>query len=1088
MASLQMIFGCAGSGKTWQVRKMAAELGKLGKSVLLLVPEQFVFETERALLEDAGPSFALNIEVISFSRMAQRCDGGGLPLLDGGARQLLVFIALREIADQLEFYSRQALRPSFAKTAAGALTALKAAGLNASDLRKLARSTKSDRLKAKLGDMAFLMDAYDALTVRRFEDSDNAMQRLAAALEHSNPYAGRTVIFDSFKGFTETEYKIIDLLMADASETVFTLPADRAAFERGGRYKLFANVAAVALRLRQLAEGRRIPELPPLFLEDNHRFTSPDIAYAEAAWRGLRNGEPPKPEHIVLTACTSPSRESAVAAMRIHELVREQGLRYRDIMLILREPSHWKGILDHALNQAGIPFFWGVRKSLAESPVCKFLLHALACTDDFSADNLLKYVKTYLCGLSEDEVFEIENYIFLHPMAGKQWQRAWPESVEPLRRRLVEPLLALRQSLKDCDGKGFAQALYQFMLTLDIPSRVEELDVFAQDARLESRVTDQRRAYNAMVELLEQFAGLTEHYAPSLPVLTELFANMADASTLGEIPQVLDSVQVGGADLVRPGWGVRAVLILGANEGIFPEHYQEVGPFSGSECKELSRLGSPVTRPLEEQVGNERLLAYQALFSASEYLFVSYSDQSMAAESLSPSVLVTELQLLFKGQLPLVREESLPFIEKISAIEPALAEMASASPTEKASLTQWMLRHGQSERIRLIEAAARRSYRIVAPEGSRLLFGDEFKAFPSSLEQFAKCRFSFYCRYGLHAEEDRPQELNSLEYGSALHYILEKLFTEYTPDLLRKMKHEELLEKIKQLLTEYSALLFVELPAEDAKAAYFAGRLSMAAAEAVQNICDGLLAGSFVPVAFELPIGQSGGLEPLSIQEKGVRASLVGKIDRVDQFIAPDGKKYLRIIDYKTGEIGFSEKKLQFGLNLQLVYYLDTLCRQTSGPFAGSLPAGILYVPLRDEKPRLSSDATPEAVEKERAKARKMEGLVLDDPKIVRAMESTGSGKYIPVSLKADGDINRQKKGALKTPAEFESLFELAEQQVRKMAGRIAEGDFWAYPLNLGYKGSSCRFCAYESVCLRDAGDPMQTGDESSQSEGGEAE
>ena len=52
---LQFILGPAGSGKTYTARSMLVEAAKAGKEVLLIVPEQYSFETEKAVLETGLP-------------------------------------------------------------------------------------------------------------------------------------------------------------------------------------------------------------------------------------------------------------------------------------------------------------------------------------------------------------------------------------------------------------------------------------------------------------------------------------------------------------------------------------------------------------------------------------------------------------------------------------------------------------------------------------------------------------------------------------------------------------------------------------------------------------------------------------------------------------------------------------------------------------------------------------------------------------------------------------------------------------------------------------------------------------------------
>ena len=68
---LQFILGRASSGKTYTVTEKIAECLSQGKSPVLLVPEQFSFESEKNILDRVGDSNAQKVSVISFTRL---CD------------------------------------------------------------------------------------------------------------------------------------------------------------------------------------------------------------------------------------------------------------------------------------------------------------------------------------------------------------------------------------------------------------------------------------------------------------------------------------------------------------------------------------------------------------------------------------------------------------------------------------------------------------------------------------------------------------------------------------------------------------------------------------------------------------------------------------------------------------------------------------------------------------------------------------------------------------------------------------------------------------------------------------------------------
>ena len=69
---LNLIFGRSKSGKTTYIDNKVAELAKAGENrILVIVPDQVTFETEKAYLNLLGPKLSQNVLVLGFSRM---CD------------------------------------------------------------------------------------------------------------------------------------------------------------------------------------------------------------------------------------------------------------------------------------------------------------------------------------------------------------------------------------------------------------------------------------------------------------------------------------------------------------------------------------------------------------------------------------------------------------------------------------------------------------------------------------------------------------------------------------------------------------------------------------------------------------------------------------------------------------------------------------------------------------------------------------------------------------------------------------------------------------------------------------------------------
>ena len=105
---LQFISGRASSGKSYEICRRIAECVKNGKEPVLIIPEQFSFESEKRILELLGDSGAQKVKVLSFSRLCDEVEnitgGGALAQISDSDRIILMNTALRGVRDKLTFF------------------------------------------------------------------------------------------------------------------------------------------------------------------------------------------------------------------------------------------------------------------------------------------------------------------------------------------------------------------------------------------------------------------------------------------------------------------------------------------------------------------------------------------------------------------------------------------------------------------------------------------------------------------------------------------------------------------------------------------------------------------------------------------------------------------------------------------------------------------------------------------------------------------------------------------------------------------------------------------------------------------------
>ena len=264
---MQFVLGRAGSGKTEYLRRMLADSCQRQGGAILLVPEQYTFETEKAMLHLAGPVGANAVSVYSFTRLAEavfRREGGavGRRLSEGG-RRILMSIAVEECQDRLEVYGAAAKNGRITEGMLTAVNEMKLCGISPQQLLDTARGLGGRGLGKKLQEIALLYRTYEALVEASYLDSRDDLTRLAQALEASSFFEGSLVAVDSFEGFTAQELAVLTQILRRAEKVVVALCTD--GLDQTGT-GLFALVDRTRRRLTAAAQENGVALVPPVML------------------------------------------------------------------------------------------------------------------------------------------------------------------------------------------------------------------------------------------------------------------------------------------------------------------------------------------------------------------------------------------------------------------------------------------------------------------------------------------------------------------------------------------------------------------------------------------------------------------------------------------------------------------------------------------------------------------------------------------------------------------------------------------------------------------------------------------------------
>ncbi len=1029
----------------------------------LLVPEQASHEAERALCAAGGDSVSTWAEVLSFTRLAQRVFAtvGGIaqPTLDSGGRILLLAAALKEVSASLTVYAKPSRKPAFLTRMLETIDELKSCRIGPNDLAKAGGEG------SKLADLALIYGAYDALTARVAADPRDRLTRLAEALERSGWAAGKRFYVTGFTDFTPQERRVLAALLEDGEELVVALSCDRL---EGGE-PLFEPARRTARQLVRLAEKAGRPCEAEVLVTP--RALGGELAHLEA---NLFAGRPEPyggvPEKIALYRADDPRSEVEWAAAELRRLARQEGIRFREMAVAARDFEPYRPLVETIFPQYGLSVFTSAMTDVLEKPVLGVVSAALDVLEGgWAAEDVMRYLKTGLAGLSPDEADRLENYAEVWDIRGAKWtgEKPWawrpdgqfglgdPEEAElaqlnELRRRVTGPLLRLKKSGAKT-GREQAAALFAFLEEIDLAGRLEERRVALSAAGEDQRAEEYRQLWDILCGALDQCAAILQSTPMELDEFGRVLKLVLSQYDVGAIPVSLDRVTAG--DLPRvSGRRCRVLCLLGAEDGQIPQVAPAAGLLTDEDREALIAQGLEPAPRTADKLGREWTILYEGCVAPSERLLVFYPVRGTDGGEKRPAVLVDRLKAAFP-KLELHREGEAPF--RLSAPAPALQSGVEAVWPALEALPGYARR---VERLRQARALTRGA---LSPAAVAALYGVNIPMSASRLDKYEACRFSYFMQYGLGARARKRAGFAAPEYGTFVHYVLEHVLRakgERLDTAGRKALVDGIIEK-------YAAEELGGLEGQTPRFRYLFRRLRKTVLAVVENVCAELGQSEFSPIAFELGFGEKGELPPVTFTAGGVTVRLSGFVDRVDGW-EKDGRLYLRVVDYKTGRKSFDWSDVWNGMGLQMLVYLATLEKEGSRLFGREIvPAGVLYLPAREAVAAGKADWDQVTIQEEIDKALRRRGVVLDDPEVLEAMEKDGGRSFRFLPLRVSAKSGAVTGEALVSAEKLGRLERHVEQVLTDLAGEMARGDIRAQPFWRGESRNACLYCEYAAAC-----------------------
>lgn len=1049
---LNFIFGRACTGKTHTILERAANESST-RPVVLIVPEQFTFETERAIIRFPN-AVSDNVKVLSFTRLfnelAELYGAGKAPYITDFEKVIFTDKALKASVDQLQVFGRLLKYSDFTKQVVTLIQDFKFAGKSADEILSAADAIGGS-CGGKLRDLAVIMSAYESLISEKFIDPADCLTRLYELLIDVKYFEGKSVFFDSFTGFTGQQYKIIERILEQARDVTFAFnTSDPDKTDIG----VFYNINNAIKKIKSLAASRAVKVASPTVLTESFYHTAALKRLESVLSDAKEKFASPDSEGIRLIRCGNQREEAAAAAQIIRQEVRAGGYRYRDFILVARNADSYKRFVDGQCAKNEVACFSDKSVPLRDTPPAVHINALFDTVLSFTSENILRFLKSGLQDLTEDEIFALENYVYIWDIKGSDWAVEWnmnPRGLEPDSgmtdedRTTLEQLNRLRSGvyrrLNDFRTRfhgtptDLGKVLFDFLEKGDCQKLLSALCDASEKEGDHYLASIVRQSWDDIMCILDSLVRVLDDRGIEQSEYIAAFRLATDSMKIANIPQMLDEVTFGSADRIRPS-KPKIAVILGANQGVFPNVAVKKGLLAESDRQRLKEYDIFLNDDVVKGAVEEDFLVYSMLCCATDKVYVLYSDTTMSGTGLEPSAFVSRMTENFGDLTPEVFRYSATGAFRPQTARSAFGEIGGMRGDEYETVKRSLQGYdAYRDRLQFNENILKEADFSVSPDTVNALFGDNISISATKFDQFHACRLLYFLRYGLKTGRIARADLSAMQRGTITHYVLENLVKKYHK-ALGEISNEQISVEIDGLLKDYFDAIQGSEHLMTPRFLFLLSRVATSIKEVAYHMAEEFRQTDFEPAYCELIIDRDGDIPQVSLPIDGGSVFLNGKIDRVDLF-----QNRVRVVDYKTDSKIFDLPDILVGLNMQMLLYLYAVVN--SGDMLVSSPraAGILYVPV---KSKLLKEPLA------------MNGLISDDEEVRLAMEKDNEGLFVP-KYAEDSD-------QYITDDTFPLIFQKIEELMKEMGNAVKAGDFSADPID-GVSSNACHACDYEQIC-----------------------
>ena len=1100
---LKIIYGKAGSGKSQYIYD---EIDKKIKNekIYIITPEQFSFTAEQKLMENRKA--IINAEVITFNRLAYRTinEVGGVTNtnLSKCGKAMLIYSILQEQKNKLVFLNKS---DENIELCMRLISEFKKHGITINDLIKAKEKIENKYLEKKLNDIILIYENFEKKIKNNYIDETDLLTILAENIDKINLLKNAIIYIDEFSGFTEQEYSIIKKIIKISKSVTITICADNLELNTDPSIDIFYPNKITYKKLINLLEDKNIEKINLNYLP---RFKTEELKYIEKYLYNTKIQKYESNENIHLFLAKNYYSEIENVAKKINELIKEKNIRYKDISIITKNLENYSSLTKTIFKKYEIPVLIKKKRDLNQNIIVQYILSIIEIfIKNYSYESIFNYLKTGFLDIEGNDIFKLEKYCIKYGIKGNKFKKDFIYGINEkskeeinylneLRKKIINPLIGLKEKIdKEKTAKNISKEFYLFLTNQDIENKLNKKINKLKENGFYDLEKEYEESYKIIIDILDEINLVFGDEKITIEKFSKILKIGLKNSGLGKIPGTQDQVIMGDVDRSRSR-KADVIFIIGLNDGAFPSINNTEGFLDDEDRESLKNDGIEIAKGTLENLYDDNFNIYKAFTTAEQKLFLSYASSDNEGKPLRASNLIVRIKKIFPNlneESDLIsKEKDIKLINEKTSYENLILkinEIINENKINPEKLFYLVFKYYEKNKkynnlladnlkyfayiennlhgLRKLnpftpEKSEDFSY-VIKKENINKLYGNNLNTSISRLEKYNSCPQSYFLQYILKLKEKEELKVRSLDTGSFMHEVIDEFFQEIN-DVNNKLKDisDEEVEKIVNKIIDEKLLKtnnYIFTATEKYK--LLVQRLKRIIIKSLKYIIQTLVQSEFNLAGTEIEFSEKGKYRPIVLDlENGKTVEITGKIDRID-IAKNENKNYIRIIDYKSSVKNIDFGNIYAGLQLQLITYLDAVCK-----IEDFLRAGILYFNLLEQMINSNKKLSEEEIEQKIKNNFKMKGIILADVKVAKMQDKNlekGGSEIIPAYIDSTGILS-PKRSSIATEEEFAKLQKYINKTIKEIANEIFSGNMELKPYYKNKK-TPCEYCAYKNMC-----------------------